>query len=335
MAAPRVTFLHAVCLLLVVCLVCGGAVERSFAQAKKAAAAKKPAKTDEDEDKPAPPEDVALDTEDGVKLAVTYYAGMKGKDSIPVVLIHGRKESRKDYLKLAVELQGTLGCTVIVPDLRGHGDSKTTASGKKIDADDRTFGRNYPLMVTQDMKAVKDFLWEKNNAKELNIDKLCMVGADIGALITLNYAAFDSVGYEQGTAKYGPLQLGGFLKAMVLISPLYNFKGLSAKPALDNVVVRGDIPIMFLVGKQSPKALAEATRIRKAMDAYHPTPDADHKDQQTLFFGQLDTSLQGAKLLDEPSLKVSGHIRQFITLRLIKGIDAKTYAWKERKRPHE
>ena len=32
-------------------------------------------------------------------------------------------------------------------------------------------------MVTQDMRAVKDFLWQKNNAGELNIDKLCVVGA--------------------------------------------------------------------------------------------------------------------------------------------------------------
>ena len=36
-------------------------------------------------------------------------------------------------------------------------------------------------MVTQDLRAVKDYLWKKNNKKALNIDKLVVIGVDEGA----------------------------------------------------------------------------------------------------------------------------------------------------------
>ena len=96
------------------------------------------------------PEDITLTTEDGVKLAVTYYAGTKGKDSIPVILLHGYGflESRKDYAGLAPYLQDELGCAVIVPDLRGHGDSTSRQGRQDRGGDDeearRLFGDEHP-----------------------------------------------------------------------------------------------------------------------------------------------------------------------------------------------
>ena len=81
-------------------------------------------------------------------------------------------------------------------------------------------------MVTQDLLAVKDFLWKKNNAKALNLDKLVVIGVEKGAALALSYAADDAVGYEQGQAKVGPLKLGRFVKAVVLISPADQGHGL-------------------------------------------------------------------------------------------------------------
>ena len=45
---------------------------------------------------------------------------------------------------------------------------------------------------------MKEFLWKKNNAKDLNIDKLVVIGVDEGAALALCYAAFDAVGYDKG-----------------------------------------------------------------------------------------------------------------------------------------
>ena len=63
-----------------------------------------------------------LQTSDGLELTLTYYRGTKGKQTIPVVLLHGWKQSRNDYKDLAPALQAQ-GYAVIVPDLRGHGES--------------------------------------------------------------------------------------------------------------------------------------------------------------------------------------------------------------------
>ena len=82
-------------------------------------------------------------------------------------------------------------------------------------------------MVTQDLRAVKDFLWKKNNEKALNLDKLVVIGVEMGAALALSYAAYDACGYEEKQAKLGPLKLGRFVKAVVLISPATNVPGLN------------------------------------------------------------------------------------------------------------
>ena len=61
----------------------------------------------------------------------------------------------------------------------------------------------FKAMVTCDMEAVKKFLWERNNAGELNIDKLCVVGAEMGASVAVNFALADARD-QDATACSGP-----------------------------------------------------------------------------------------------------------------------------------
>ena len=185
-----------------------------------------------EEKKIAEPEDVTLQTGDGIELAATYYPGNKGKQTIPIVLLHGWKQKRTEFKELAPALQ-KLGYAVVVPDLRGHGGSTRIKRARKEDSIDvakmtspAQFGRQAGLMVTEDLVAVKDFLWDKNNAGELNIDKLCIIGAEMGASVALNFAAYDAAGYDKGTVFYGPLKLARFVKVLVLISPKWAFPGL-------------------------------------------------------------------------------------------------------------
>jgi pimeloyl-ACP methyl ester carboxylesterase len=306
----------------------------SASTAQEAKAEKPAAKTAKTAEEEIPkPQDEMLTTADGLKLAITYYPGTQGKESVPVILIHGFSPgSRKDYADLAPLLQEKLGCAVILPDLRGHGDSKT--QGKNTLNALSMPPRNFGLMVSQDMMAVKDFLWKKNNAGELNIDKTCVVGAEMGALVALDYALFDSIGYEQNTAQYGRLKLGCFVKALVLISPDAAFKSFKAAPARDNPQVRGKISVLILVGNKGSKAMTDAKQVYKIFERFHPVPEK--KEAQTLFFRPLDTSLQGVKMLpDTTELYVSKLIGQFIHVRVVKNPDAKTWVWAERKRPHE
>lgn len=286
-----------------------------------------------------PPEDVVLTTADGLELTVTYYPGAKGKQTIPVVLLHMWKQSRNDYKELATALQSQ-GYAVVVPDLRGHGDSKHVKGGhkdEKLDAatlSPMQFGQ----MVSKDMMAVKEFLWQQNNAGELNIDKLCVVGAEMGASVALDFALADAVDQDHNRVQRAEYKVGRFVKALVLISPEPSFRGLSIREATAYPAVQREIPMLIIVGKQDSKALQEAKRIHSVFEKFHPEPTGDtvseKNDKRTLFFIKLDTSLQGTKLLD-PKFNVQALIGDFMYRRLTKCEDSKDWTWSERKIPHE
>jgi len=282
------------------------------------------------------PEDLVLQTDDGLQLAITYYPSFKGKQAIPIVLLHGWKQSRNEYQELAPALQAH-GYAVIAPDLRGHGKSTRVKGARR---DERLGAKTmaptqFGRMVTQDMKAVKDFLWARNNEGELNIDKLCIVGADMGASVALDFAWYDAVGYDYRAVYYGPLKLGRFVKALVLISPEWSFRGLPLRRAAANPAVQSDISMLILAGKRDGKAMGEAKRIHDVFKRSHPEPTGDDKlDKQTLFLGGLDTSLQGTKLLD-PRFNLGGLIADFVDRRLLKSDESREWTWKERKYPHE
>ena len=204
-------------------------------------------------------------------------------------------------------------------------------------------------MVTKDMKAVKDFLWEKNNAGELNIDKLCIVGAEMGASVAVDFAEYDAVGYDNRTPFYGPLKLGQFVKMLVLISPKWSISGLPLSHAINNPYVKNDIALLMLVGKEDSNAWKETKRIHDIFEKTHREPTGDDKlDKQTLVMLLFDTSLQGTKLLDPTSgiriefySKADGNkkfpaevtaqdlIVDYINRRLVKSPESKDWGWKD------
>ena len=282
------------------------------------------------------PEDLVLETGDGLQLAVTFYPGLKGKDSIPIVLLHGWGQTRHDYKDLAPALQ-KLGHAIIVPDLRGHGDStriKGARPDESLDAP-KMPPSQFSRMVMQDMQAVKEFLWKRNNAGELNIDKLCIVGADMGASVALDFALADAVAQDRNPVRQPNYQLGRFVKALVLISPERTFRGLPIRQALAYPAIQRDIAFLILVGRQDSKALEEAERIHSQLKTWRPEPTGrDKTDRQTLFFGKFKTRLQGAQLLD-PKFNVEGLVADFVNRRLVQSDESKEWRWRKRKLPHE
>jgi pimeloyl-ACP methyl ester carboxylesterase len=329
----------------------------------RATAADEPAakKADDAAEQPEPPkpEDVSLTTDDDLELKATYFAGTKGPDSIPVIIIHGLgpKCNRLDFTQsggLAEYLQTTLGCAVIVPDLRGHGEStkwseelqKNLRAAHKRPKEPVKFEKLKPAdrdaMLQLDLIAVKKLLWKKNNKKELNLDKLTVIGVEDGAALALAYAAADAEGYEDHSATYGPLRLGNFLKALVLISPQTKVIGVNSAQLQHSqqfADLRRDLPIMILAGDGNPLYFNEAERLQKLFVAGRPKLGTGNKlEDMTLWFygkGKISTKLQGAKLISEPSLKVPEKIAKFMKSRLIDNPDAKEWVWKERKKPHE
>ena len=82
---------------------------------------------------------------------------------------------------------------MIAPDLRGHGESTEIDRG----GSDREARRPRRLKTADvaDMVEVRPgggeivSACEKNNAGELNIDKLCVVGAEMGAIVAARLGA--------------------------------------------------------------------------------------------------------------------------------------------------
>ncbi len=242
------------------------------------------------------------------------------------------KGNRTDYKYLADSLQSQ-GYAVIVPDLRGHGEStKQTVGGVEYTLSAAKLPvEQYKFMVERDMYAVKEFLWQKNNAKELNLNKLCVIGAEMGASVAMNFTAFDAMGYGDSDRGpyYGPLQLGLFVKALVLLSPDVSFKGLPLAPFSEEI--RRNIPVLILVGKDDAKSFGEAERVSKIFRRIPPKKPED----TTFFFNTLNTKLQGTHLLEPKTLNADKMIFQFLQLRLVQADEAKNWTWKPLKKPYE
>ncbi|MCE9545980.1 MAG: alpha/beta hydrolase [Planctomycetia bacterium] len=290
---------------------------------------KKAAKADPEEEEPPPdPAAVSLDTKDGMALKATFYGSNKGKKAVPVIILHEWNGSREAYKDLALYLQSK-GCAVLVPDLRGHGESTQFHPGGQERAvtlvANKVKKAEIQSMVTEDLEAIKRFLMTKNNAGELNIEKLCVVGSEMGAVVAANWAVLDWSWPKLPTYKQGQ-----DVKALVLISPEWAVRGMGLSTTLDNSKLQQELSMMILVGGKDRKAQQGAERINGAIKRFHPEPSAkEAREKKTLFFLSLPTSLQGAKLVNQPEMKANQLIAGFIEARLA----SKPFEWTERKRP--
>jgi pimeloyl-ACP methyl ester carboxylesterase len=275
----------------------------------------------EEEDEIPAPEDIVLKTGDDLLLHATYLAGTHEKESVPIILLHGFKRDRHDFDALGIYLQKQ-GHAVIAPDLRGHGDSKEFrhAPGERNDKIEAGTLRqaDFAAMIEYDVEAVKGFLKEKNNEGDLNIDKLCVVGSEMGALIAAGWSQRDWAWPPLTTGKQGQ-----DVKALVLISPEANFKGLHMADYLGDPAIRSQVAVLLIAGSKKSQARKEITNLYDGLKRFHPDPE-----KKDLFKFMPDSSLQGARLISEPVLKVSPAIAEFIAL-LVK----QQYPWAERATP--
>jgi pimeloyl-ACP methyl ester carboxylesterase len=254
-----------------------------------------------------------LRTADGVVLHATFYPSTQGKTAVPIILLHGWKGDRREYADLATELP-TAGHAVLVPDLRGHGESteqRVGLSTRVLDGS-RMESAQFARMVEFDMETLKKFLKQKNNAGELNLEKLCIVGSEMGALVAMNWAVLD-----WSWPIYPGLKQGQYVKALVLLSPQWSFRGLDAKTALASPAVRSQLSIYILAGREGPKVFTEAQRLHTSLERYHPAPPEEEAlARKDLFIKGFETKFQGTKLLANP--EVIQKILLFVDVRLAK-----------------
>ena len=284
---------------------------------------------------PAPePVDHTLVTKDGVQLRITYFPSDAGQEATPVVLLHDRGESRAVMRDLALLLQSpgldqgepVPRRAVVTVDLRGHGDSKTAVDydGNEVQLNvDRFRQADYENMVDFDMEAVRSFLVERNDARELNLNKLALVGSGMGANVATIWAARDWEAPPLAVRKQGQ-----DVKALALISPAWNYRGLALNDALRQPDVRGRLGLFVAFGTQSRSAERDARNVLRNVEKFHPEPPADQVvEKKSLYVEEIPTALQGTELLTKRDFALPPKIDVFLWRR----VDDQTFPWIGRK----
>lgn len=276
-----------------------------------------------DQNKIPEPVNEAVKTRDGTNIALTYFKGPKGKESTPVILLHEHKKTRQDMEPLAKSLQELIGASVVVPDLRGHGESTLSGTGKKIDAALFRKADDYAPMVTEDMEAILLFLLKRNNAGELNIDKLTIVGTQMGASIGASWGQAD---WAKRPFLQGPQ--GQFTKCLVLISPQLSYNNINLAAAVNQPsvapgkvgVYRTSVAVMVVAGGGDSKAKQEANAVAKIFSRGRPKEEVDSDDVKKLTVLERleETKLQSTALLGAAKdLNLDRAIAAFIQIHCV------------------
>lgn len=221
---------------------------------------------------------VELETPDGVLLSGTFFpADDAGPDTPIVVMLAGESESPAVFNGLATRLQTadegestTKPMSVLTVALRGLGDS-TRVRGAGGEIIDRRGAKLTPAdaaaMVKSDMEAVRSFLVDKNDAGELNLNRLGYVGIGLGAMVATGAAAVDWAVPVLSRGKQGR-----DVKALVLVSPPWKQLGLEMLPVLRQPGVQSEIAFLITYGGEDKSMADDVGRIVKQLQKGRPAP---------------------------------------------------------------
>jgi pimeloyl-ACP methyl ester carboxylesterase len=268
-------------------------------------------------------ETVSLTTRDGVLLKITYFPGNarksspEAKQTTPVVFLHDHKGSRAVFASLVQKLQATVKgegerptFAAVTVDLRAHGESTKVANNAQVELNAAKLNKeDFIAMANYDLDAVRGFLVQKNDEGELNLNKLCLVGSGMGASVAANWALTDW--------SYPPLAVGKQgqdVKAIAMISPRWTYNGLLMQGPMQFRALKEKVAWMIVYGDKDPKFQADAVRINKQLERFHPaTDETGAKRTSGLTVLKLNTRLQGDSLLTQVGVSADDEIVKFLT----------------------
>lgn len=176
---------------------------------------------------------INLKTSDGVDLVADYYAGQK-KQSPAVILAHMLPADKSSWEKFAIKLQEQ-GFVVMAIDFRGHGES-TIQNGKPIDY--HNFSNAEFKASVADLQAAYEYL---KADPSVNFNQISLVGASIGANLSLNFAANQFEVYR-----------------LVLISPGLDYRGVTTNKAIE---LYNDRPIFLISAKDDEDSYNDTQKL--------------------------------------------------------------------------
>jgi pimeloyl-ACP methyl ester carboxylesterase len=292
---------------------------------------------------PINPQRVPITTADFVELDGTYYQSTKaGRDSPCVLMVnkYGSDRSKTDWINLAGLLQNA-GFAVLTFDLRGHGNSQQlsnpaefwgvsynrngirggTSPTKKSSISYTDFKPNYLPFLVNDLAAARKFLEQKNDAGELNVHSLFVIGAqegaDLGLLFTAaEYRRIYRVGLTALQSNGTAYNAGEDIAAGVWLS-MTTRPGMPAGGPNFNLVnwirsyplMRDKTPMCFVYGEKDNRSKNDSDSVFKALTApMNGRPEKHKLDKLQPIRG---TDLAGPALLGQPALNVPQDVLTF------------------------
>ena len=178
-------------------------------------------------------------TEDGWKLAATYYnirstEPEAGAQRSVVLLLPNDRGNRLNWegqTGAAVKLRDN-GYAVITLDPRKYGESQPPPNLRDPVKELRPL--DYANILRYDLEAVKQFLFEEHQQKNLNMAKFAIVAPESLAPVAMGFTVRDwkKVPYQDAATLSTRTPRGQDVKALVLISPEVNLPQISGKSAL-------------------------------------------------------------------------------------------------------
>ncbi len=265
-------------------------------------------------------EEIELTTKDNVIIKANYYDGSGSKDTVPIIAVHGEGGQRSDLDMLAKALQAE-GHAVIVPDLRGHGDSTNVQGQDDTKLDHNKMRPADFAAAALDLEACKKYFKELNNDQKVNIENLTLVGTgELGSLLSFAYAGEDWL-----VPPFGRFKQGQDVKAVVMFTPAQRVKTIRAAGYLDDQSVRREISFFLIVNDRDASAKRNATRLEDALQR----ASANRDDKERIARLDVPTTLKGAKILEvQEADEILRRINLFIKLR----VSDKNHEWNERSR---
>lgn len=227
-----------------------------------------------------------------------------GKEVAPFILVHDWTRSRQDLLMMAKFLQSQ-GHAVLVPDLRGHGES-VNVKNAKVTLDHTKFRKNQIGLAVRDIDQCKRFLQTKNNEGILNIDLLNVVAVGDSAHLAIAWSIAD-----WSWAPAGGVKQGQDVKSLILFSPTEKFAGSSLAKLQRSPLLSGKVgtplPMLVIWGGQADVAGS----CRQFIDDLRKTrPEAPTSDdmatrwqKQNLFEYAAPTNMSGVQLAGMPDAR--------------------------------
>jgi pimeloyl-ACP methyl ester carboxylesterase len=295
---------------------------------------------------PPEPQAFSVTTSDGVDVSGWYYQAPGEEPALAtVVLLHDLGGSHETLAPLAKALQAG-GCSVVAPDLRGHGESrvpeleKTSGGGKQANllkspdfaAMTATAGGRLrdQSAVRGDLESIRNWIKQRADGSKLGLDRLYLVGSGLGASIAAGWTVADAAWPPIASGKQG-----GDVKGLVMIDPAFLVKGFSIGKPLASPLMKTDLPIVLIAGgeeRDAAKIFDQLKRSRpkawfdtRAVDAEKRQNTSPAKDSEaSLVYLKLGGRLTGDALAAARSTDPRQPDPARLILAFIKATNGKT-----------